>query len=70
VTDKILKHPTSFRFRPDVVDKLEKIREYHQRIIDTSIHGSDSTIISNRAVVQGIIEKEYFDMVQDGLIKE
>jgi hypothetical protein len=70
MADKILKHPTSFKFRPDVMDKLEKIREYHQKIIDSAIYGSDSTIISNRAVVQGMIEKEYFDMVQEGLIKE
>lgn len=68
--DKIMKHPTSFRFRPDVVDKLEKLREYHQSMIDSAFYSSDSTYISNRAVLEGIIEQEYFKMVQEGLIKE
>lgn len=69
MADKILKHPTSFRFRPNVVEKLDKIREYHQGIVDSAFHGGD-TLISNREVLEGMIEQEYFKMVQDGLIKE
>lgn len=70
MVQKILKHPSSFRFRPDVVEKLDKIREYHQGIIDSNVYGNESLLISNRAVLQGLIEKEFFEMVQEGLITE
>jgi hypothetical protein len=66
---KIEKHPSSFRFRNEVMEKLDKIREYHQKHVDNETYGNDR-LLSKRMILQGLIETEYFKMVQEGLIKD
>lgn len=61
--------PTSFKLKKSVVGKLEKIRAYHQDEIQKAVIGKDLTL-SKTNVVEGLIEQVYFEMVQDGQIKE
>lgn len=60
--------PTSFRLRKEVIEKLEKIRQWHKKDIQGSIISEYP--FTKTMVVEGLIETTYFQMVQDGQIKE
>ena len=64
------KKPLTFRLKKPVIEKLEKIREYHQGVVSEAFLKDNSLVLSKTAIIEGMIEQMYFEMVQDGQIKE
>ena len=56
--------PTSFRFKPSVTEKLERLRDYHQKSLFGDLR------VSNTVVVEEMIERTYENYVREGKIKE
>jgi hypothetical protein len=65
---KIEKHHTSFRFKHEIMEMLEKIRIYEQSEIDNKFD-TDWTL-SNRHIIENLIKEHYQDLVMAGAIQE
>lgn len=67
---ELKKRATSFRLSEPVLEKLERIRAYHQGMINEAFIKDDSLVLSKTAIIEGMIEQMYLVMVQDRQIKE
>jgi hypothetical protein len=68
--EKILRNPSSFRLSPEVLAKLEKIREFHMERVNRDAYNIEPYPFTTRMVLQGLIENEYLSLVQEGRIVE
>jgi hypothetical protein len=59
---------TNFRLSPEILDMLEKIREYHQGQNEKAFIKPQP--LTKTLIVEGIIEMYYRKMVRNGQIKD
>lgn len=62
------KQPSTIRFKDETWEKLEKIREHEQKVVDSSV--LHEFRITNSHVIENMIKEKFQDMVFAGDIKE